>query len=70
MEKREEKIIKCEFKESELFQLHLCVISRSAYATQKWASACSAEEQQQLQSEIAYCTNLTNKLAELLKPNE
>ena len=63
----EDNVITAEFKRSELFQMNLSVISRSAYATQKWASACSQQEQEQLQNEISYLTELSKKLEELIK---
>ena len=62
----EDKKVTCEFTQSELFQMHLAVISRSAYATQKWASACSEEEQKQMQSEIDFLNKLTQKIIGIL----
>ena len=58
--------IKIELKVSELFQLHLSVISRSAFATQKWASVANAEEQTQMQNEIAFLGELDKKLIDIL----
>lgn len=61
-----DKKVTCEFLQSELFQIHLAIISRSAYATQKWASACSEEEQKQMQSEIDFLNKLTQKVVGML----
>lgn len=58
------------FKKSELFQLHLCIVARSAAATIKWANATSADEQNVLQGTIQYLTNLTEKINEALKNGE
>lgn len=58
--------IKCEFKASELFQINLSIISRSSFATLKWASATNAEEQKQMQSEILYLNELNRKIEEIL----
>jgi len=54
-------------KRSELFQIHLSLVCRSAAATQKWCNATSADEQNVLQGTIQYLTNLTEKLDGVLK---
>ena len=58
----EEKKIVVEFTKSELFQIHLSLISRSAFATMKWASASNEEDSKQMQGEINFLTELTTKV--------
>lgn len=65
-----EKKVTLELNVADVYQLHLCVISRNAYAHQKWASACSEEEQKQMQAEIDYLTGLTNMLVGVLNNAE
>lgn len=63
----EEKKITLELTPTELFQLHLCVVARSANATVKWANACSEQEQEHLQKTIAFLSTITAKLLKKLE---
>ena len=64
-----EKTISIELTETELSQLYLCAVARTAFATQKWTCASSAEEQKNLESQIAYLNALTSKLQSQLNAN-
>ena len=66
----EEKKITLELTPSELFQLNLCVASRSADATIKWANACSEQEQNHCQKIIMFLNGLSAKLQAELKKVE
>lgn len=62
-----------ELSAGELFQLHLCVVSRTSAATIKWANAASQQEQDHAQRMIAFLTGLSIKLQNKLKeisPND
>lgn len=65
-----EEVVSLQLTKGELFQLHLCVVCRSATATVKWTNATSKEEQTALQQEIAFLTVLTEKLTKELGKNE
>ena len=65
-EKNPNELLKLELTRGEMFQLHLCVVNRSATATVKWTNATSKQEQENLQQEIAFLTELTKKLSEVL----
>lgn len=69
-QKKPEPKITLEFTPSEVFQLHLCVVCRSATATVKWTNAGSEQEQGFAQKEIEYLTALTHKLEDALKSVE
>lgn len=54
-------------KESEIFQLNLCVVARLGFVQQVWANAKTANEQNACENQIAYLTNLSGKLRDVLK---
>lgn len=62
-----EEMIDVRFSRGQLFQLHLCVVCRSAVATAKWTNATSEQEQTALQGEIQFLTELTNLIDGALK---
>lgn len=54
-------------KESEIFQLNLCVVARLGFVQQAWANARTAAEQETSEAQIAYLSNLSGKLRNVLK---
>lgn len=64
-----DKEITLTLKESEIFQLNLCVMCRSAYATQKWSCASSKVEQDSCEAQLQYLGQLSTKLKTLLIEN-
>lgn len=62
-----EEVINFKVTKGQLFQLHLCVVCRSAVATAKWTNATSEQEQTALQGEIQYLSELTSLINGVLK---
>jgi hypothetical protein len=54
-------------KESEIFQLNLCVVARLGFVQQAWANARTAAEQETSETQITYLSNLSGKLRNVLK---
>lgn len=57
------------FKKSELFQLNLCILTRSAAVAIKLNNTTSSDERNALQDTIQYLTNLSEKIERILKSN-
>ena len=53
-------------KESEIFQLNLCVVARLGFVQQVWANAKTANEQDTSEAQINYLSNLSGKLRNVL----
>lgn len=53
-------------KESEIFQLNLCVVARLGFVQQVWANAKTANEQETSEAQINYLSNLSGKLRNVL----
>jgi hypothetical protein len=54
-------------KESEIFQLNLCVVARLGFVQQVWANAKTANEQETSEIQINYLSNLSGKLGNIYK---
>ena len=63
----ESKKIKVEFEPAELFQIHLSLISRSAFVSQMWASSVDSKQQAGFENEIKFLNDLALKVGGMLK---
>ena len=60
------KKIVVEFEPSDLFQIHLSLVSRSAFVTQMWASCTDAKVQKAYEVEIKYLNEIAAKVMGIL----
>jgi hypothetical protein len=68
--KIEDKEVTITLKTSEIFQCHLSLVNRLGFIQQRWANAATETEQNVCEDQIAYLTNLSNKLQNVLKEIE
>ena len=65
--KIEDKEVTITLKTSEIFQCNLSLVSRLGFVQQRWANAITEQEQNACENQMAYLTNLSNKLQNILK---
>ena len=58
--------ITAEFEAGELLQIHLSLVSRSAFITQMWASCTDGKVQKAYEVEIKYLNDLAAKVLGLI----